>query len=45
MIVGLIVINGVWLRAPIAFTWYVLIGAVSTCLAALIFTTLSPKTA
>jgi SSS family transporter len=45
MIVGLIVITGVWLRAPIAFTWYVLIGAVSTCIAALFLRTLSPKAA
>jgi solute:Na+ symporter, SSS family len=31
MIAGLIVMTLVWWATPIAFTWYVLIGAVTTC--------------
>ena len=31
MIAGLIVMTAVWWATPIAFTWYVLIGAVTTC--------------
>jgi SSS family solute:Na+ symporter len=44
MIAGLIVMTGVWWGTPIAFTWYVLIGAVTTCLVALISRQLSPRT-
>ena len=36
MIAGLIVMTVVWWATPIAFTWYVLIGAVSTCAVALV---------
>jgi Na+/proline symporter len=36
MIAGLLVMTGVWWATPIAFTWYVLIGAVTTCAVALI---------
>jgi Na+/proline symporter len=45
MIAGLIVITTVWWRQDTAFTWYVLIGAGSTCIAALISRMLSPKAA
>jgi solute:Na+ symporter, SSS family len=31
MIAGLMVMTAVWWATPIAFTWYVLIGAVTTC--------------
>jgi hypothetical protein len=31
MVAGLIVMTAVWWGTPIAFTWYVLIGAVTTC--------------
>jgi hypothetical protein len=36
MIAGLIVMTVVWWATPIAFTWYVLIGAVTTCVVALV---------
>ena len=36
MIAGLIVMTVVWWATPIAFTWYVLIGAVSTCVVAFV---------
>src|SRR4029453_7706271 len=36
MLVGLMVITAVWWATPIAFSWYVLIGALSTCVVALI---------
>lgn len=36
MIAGLIVMTLVWWATPIAFTWYVLIGAVTTCVVALL---------
>ena len=45
MIAGLIVITTVWWRQDTAFTWYVLIGAGSTCVVALTFRMLSPKAA
>ena len=44
MIAGLVVMTGVWWATPIAFTWYVLIGAVTTCLVALVSRQLSPLT-
>lgn len=44
MIFGLVVMTAVWWATPIAFTWYVLIGAVSTCLVAIASRTLSPAT-
>ena len=31
MVAGLAVMTAVWWATPIAFTWYVLIGAVTTC--------------
>ena len=43
MIAGLIVMTAVWWRTPIAFTWYVLIGAVTTCAVALIAARVAPK--
>ena len=36
MIAGLIVMTAVWWATPIAFTWYVLIGAVTTCVVAFV---------
>ena len=36
MIAGLIVMTWVWWATPIAFTWYVLIGAVTTCAVAIL---------
>jgi Na+/proline symporter len=45
MIAGLIVMTGVWWATPIAFTWYVLIGAVTTCGVAVIARAVSPRTA
>jgi SSS family solute:Na+ symporter len=45
MIAGLIVMTAVWWQTPIAFTWYVLIGAVTTCTVALISRGLLPKAA
>ena len=44
MIFGLIVMTAVWWATPIAFTWYVLIGAVSTCLVAIASRNVSPAT-
>jgi Na+/proline symporter len=34
MIAGLIVMTAVWWSTPVAFTWYVLIGATTTCVVA-----------
>lgn len=45
MIAGLIVMTAVWWATPIAFTWYVLIGAVTTCVVALLARTVRPRTA
>ena len=42
MIVGLIVIALVWSMTPIAFTWYLIIGAGTTCAVAFIVHALSP---
>jgi SSS family transporter len=36
MIAGLVVMIAVWWATPVAFTWYVLIGAVATCVVALV---------
>jgi SSS family solute:Na+ symporter len=44
MIAGLIVMALVWWATPIAFTWYVLIGAVTTCAVAIASRQLSPRT-
>jgi solute:Na+ symporter, SSS family len=45
MIAGLIVMTAVWWATPIAFTWYVLIGAVTTCIVAIGSRILSPQRA
>jgi solute:Na+ symporter, SSS family len=45
MIAGLIVMTAVWWGTPIAFTWYVLIGAVTTCVVAFISRAASPQSA
>lgn len=45
MIAGIIVMAGVWWLTPIAFTWYVLIGAVTTCGVAMVSRAVSPQTA
>ena len=45
MIAGLIVMTAVWWGTSVAFTWYVLIGAVTTCLVALIVRALAPAAA
>jgi SSS family solute:Na+ symporter len=45
MIAGLIVMTAVWWGTTIAFTWYVLIGAVTTCAVALLSRRLSPQAA
>ena len=45
MIAGLIVMTAVWWATPIAFTWYVLIGAVTTCVVAFGMRAASPRTA
>jgi SSS family transporter len=45
MIAGLIVMTAVWWATPIAFTWYVLIGAVTTCAVAIVSRTVAPSAA
>jgi solute:Na+ symporter, SSS family len=45
MIAGLIVMTAVWWATPIAFTWYVLIGAVTTCVVAYISRAATPQPA
>ncbi len=45
MIAGLGVMIAVWWATPIAFTWYVLIGAVTTCAVALVSRRLTPPAA
>lgn len=45
MIAGLIVMTAVWWATPIAFTWYVLIGAVTTCAVAFFSRAASPRPA
>ena len=45
MIAGIIVMTGVWWLTPIAFTWYVLIGAATTCGVAMVSRAVSPQTA
>ncbi len=42
MVAGLLVMLAVWWATPIAFTWYVLIGAVTTCAVAIGMRTLTP---
>lgn len=45
MIAGLIVMTWVWWATPIAFTWYVLIGAVTTCAVAMASRMIAPQRA
>ena len=45
MIAGLGVMTAVWWATAIAFTWYVLIGAVTTCAVAIVSRRLSPRAA
>jgi Na+/proline symporter len=45
MIAGLLVMIAVWWATPIAFTWYVLIGAVTTCVVAYLTRAVAPSTA
>jgi solute:Na+ symporter, SSS family len=45
MIAGLVVMTVVWWATPIAFTWYVLIGAATTCGVALVARASSPRAA
>jgi solute:Na+ symporter, SSS family len=42
MIAGLVVMTGVWGWTTVAFTWYVLIGAVTTCVVAWLTSALTP---
>ena len=43
MVAGLIVMARVWWATPIAFSWYVLIGSLTTCLVALISAKLATR--
>jgi SSS family solute:Na+ symporter len=45
MLAGLIVMIVVWWATPIAFTWYVLIGAVTTCAVAYLARAVTPRAA
>jgi solute:Na+ symporter, SSS family len=45
MIAGIIVMIAVWWATPIAFTWYVLIGATTTCAVAVVSRTVVPQPA
>src|SRR5688572_11623382 len=45
MIAGLIVMTFVWWYLPVAFTWYVLIGATTTCVVAFVSRAVSPARA
>jgi hypothetical protein len=45
MLAGLLVMTVVWLSTPVAFTWYVLIGAATTSGVALSLTRLRPPPA
>jgi SSS family transporter len=45
MIAGLITMTAVWGGTRVAFTWYVFIGAFTTCLVAWILSTISPAPA
>jgi solute:Na+ symporter, SSS family len=45
MIAGLIVMTIVWAWTPVAFTWYVFIGAITTCAVAWVLSLIaSPET-
>ena len=43
MVAGLIVMTAVWWNGSVAFTWYVLIGAVTTCLVAYVSSVVAPR--
>jgi len=43
MIVGLVVMTVVWAWTPVAFTWYVFIGAVTTCAVAWLLSLTTPS--
>ncbi len=45
MLAGLAVMTAVWWATPVAFTWYVLIGAVTTCVVALAASLVRPAPA
>jgi SSS family solute:Na+ symporter len=45
MIAGLAVMTALWWSVPIAFSWYVLIGSLTTCAVAFLSRQLSPRTA
>jgi Na+/proline symporter len=45
MIAGLVTMTGVWGWTRVAFTWYVFIGAFTTCLIAWLISTISPAPA
>jgi SSS family transporter len=45
MIAGLVAMTLVWALTSVAFTWYVFIGAVTTCLVALVAAKLGPREA
>ena len=45
MIAGLVVMTAVWWGTTVAFTWYVLIGAVTTCVVALVLRAATPPRA
>ena len=45
MIAGLVVMTAVWWATAVAFTWYVLIGATTTCIVALLSRAVSPSRA
>jgi Na+/proline symporter len=42
MIVGLVVMTVVWGWTPVAFTWYVFIGALTTCVVAWLLSVAAP---
>ena len=42
MLAGLVVMTAVWWSAAVAFTWYLAIGAVTTCVVAFAVRALSP---
>lgn len=45
MLAGLAVMTAVWWGTPVAFTWYVLIGAVTTCVVAFGMSMVAPRVA
>jgi len=43
MLAGLMIVTFVWWGTTVAFTWYVLIGAVTTCAVALVMSVVTPR--